>query len=762
MWTAAALFVTGLTLAQPQVPPQTLTLLTGSPAGSYREIGTVIARLLEDSIPGLTVEVELSDGSVDNVLSLGRGEAHLAIAQSDVVFHGARGESMFKDHGRQRVEAVMGFHYEDLLVIAKRDLNLPSVEYLRSGYRLVVGKEGSGTLGNASDVLAGLDLGLDAMETIMEDPRRSLSMLASDSADILFMTGGVSQEFWDSVAVVGAKPLTFGEDLVEVLQRENRYYRLRGFEHDGEFINTVSVRAVLLADPDLSTELVRRITQVLNTSLPAIRDETELARYVFSGTVRDNVPIRWHPGADQYYCEAEVGGCKPVRSTVFLGLLALLGIAFVALGFSATLRKGFTRAAPRFAEKFVGPYGVTDRYRYLVIPVLISIIILGGGLLIQAAEIQYAKANNVTSEFEGRSLNDNLLWTLVFTATGFEENIFPRSPTAKVLSSLLGWVGIGGVILLVGLVTSDQLARKMKMQIAIHPEELEGHVILCGWNARASEIISKLTDPDLGGRRQTVVVVADLDWDPVEEYDLPREFAVLLKGSPTDLDHMRKAGLDKADTIIVLADETVEDPDSQTVLTVLQAEKHAHRQMLDGERIHELRSVAELVDPQKKSALESVHTDLILCPQEFSEKILLQALLNPGVSQFLGSILSVGRENELVEVPVHGAEDPTLVGKTFDEAMVACREKALLLLAIHRGGAPGAGKGDGPEEEWGPEGRAALEVKPARNLLTNPHDPIDRDYQIRPGDSLLFLAHSHKPLSEIFGSPRKWRRAFQG
>ena len=40
MWTAAALFVTGLTLAQPQVPPQTLTLLTGSPAGSYREIVT--------------------------------------------------------------------------------------------------------------------------------------------------------------------------------------------------------------------------------------------------------------------------------------------------------------------------------------------------------------------------------------------------------------------------------------------------------------------------------------------------------------------------------------------------------------------------------------------------------------------------------------------------------------------------------------------------------------------------------------------------
>ena len=300
------------------------------------------------------------------------------------------------------------------------------------------------------------------------------------------------------------------------------------------------------------------------------------------------------------------------------------------------------------------------------------------------------------------------------------------------------------------------------MQMAIDPKKLDGHVILCGWNPRAPEIISRLTDAELEDRRQTVVVVADLASDPVEEYDLPREYAVLMKGSPTDLEHMRKAGLDKADTVIVLADETVDDPDSQTVLTVLQAEKHADKQMMDGERTHELRSVAELVDPAKKAALESVHTDLILCPQEFSEKILLQALLNPGVSQFLGDILSVGRENQIVEVPIHGAEDPPLAGMTFDEAMVTCRERALLLLAIHRGGAPGAGKSEAPKEEWGPEGRAALSTKSPRHLLTNPNDPVDRDYRIRPGDSLLFLAHSPQPLAEIFGSPRKWNKAFQG
>jgi hypothetical protein len=115
-----------------------------------------------------------------------------------------------------------------------------------------------------------------------------------------------------------------------------------------------------------------------------------------------------------------------------------------------------------------------------------------------------------------------------------------------------------------------------------------------------------------------------------------------------------------------------------------------------------------------------------------------------------------------VEVPVRGDETPPLVGKTFDEAMQQCRERALLLLAIHCGGAPGAWTEVAQQlaagEDWQVEMGEAVRAK----LLTNPHDPQDRDYRIRPGDSLLLLAHSHQSLAEMFGSPEKWRQAFKG
>jgi TRAP transporter TAXI family solute receptor len=760
MWLSLGILLSGVLLPSPQARPDTLTLVTGAEDGSYLAVGRAIADVIEDAVPGISVRVLPSNGSVENIRAIGNGDADLAIAQNDVAYYGFRGEGMFtREFGM--VEAIMGLHPENVLVIERATLGLSSAARIRPGMRVVVGRHGSGTLENARDVLGALGLGMEAVDTLMREPRANLQLLGADSADILFLTGGVSKEFWEEVRSMGGEPVSLGAEVVEFLERTRPYYRATTFQVGGETFHSVRVRALLLANSSLPAALVGRMTRALYEGLGSIRASHPAAGEIIPGTVREYVPIRWHQGANEFYCDAGLGGC-PAAGPYFLGILVLLSFAFLGLWYSETLRRSLLRIAPKAAQRLVGPYGVTDRYRYLLIPVLVSVIILVGAFLIRTAEVSYARAHNVPSEFEERSATENLLWTLVFTATGFEENVFPRSPAAKVLSAMLGWVGIGGVILLVGLITSDRLARKMKMQMAIDPKKLAGHVMICGWNARAAEIISKLTDAELGARRQAVVVLADLDRDPVEEFELSADYAAFMRGSPTDLEHLRRAGLDRADTVIVLADENADDPDAQTVLTVLQAEKHAHRLVLDGERTHELRTVAELADPKKKPALESVHTDVILCPQEFSEKILLQTLLNPGLTQFLGDILTVGRENQIIEVPIQGDETPPLVGKTFDEAMRQCREKALLLLAIHCGGAPGAWAEAAQQVAAGEDWRVEMGEAVRARLLTNPHDSEDRDYRIRRGDSLLLLAHSHQALADMFGSPGKWKQAFKG
>ena len=124
---------------------------------------------------------------------------------------------------------------------------------------------------------------------------------------------------------MGRKPLDLGEVLVEELLKERRYYQRSGFQHNGENINTVRVRAVLLAHSELPDDQVWAITEALYDHLPEIRASTDLAKGMLPGTVRDNVPTRFHPGADRFYCQEGAGGCTPVRSMAFLGILGLLG-----------------------------------------------------------------------------------------------------------------------------------------------------------------------------------------------------------------------------------------------------------------------------------------------------------------------------------------------------------------------------------------------------------------------------------------------------
>ena len=80
----------------------------------------------------------------------------------------------------------------------------------------------------------------------------------------------------------------------------------------------------------------------------------------------------------------------------------------------------------------------------------------------------------------------------------------------------------------------------------------------------------------------------------------------------------------------------------------------------------------------------------MLCRAEFEQQLLAQSTLNPGLSRFLGEVLSVDENNEIYEVPVRGNETIRIVECTFDEVLVTCRNEGVLLLAIDQGGAPGA------------------------------------------------------------------------
>lgn len=119
-----------------------LRLATGSPAGVYYPVGVALCRLMNEDRPdhGIRCAAITSDGSVDNVSLLERGDAELALIQSDTQAEARSGENgaPFGD-----LMAVMALYPEPLTIVARADAGIGALADL-TGKRVSAGPEGSG------------------------------------------------------------------------------------------------------------------------------------------------------------------------------------------------------------------------------------------------------------------------------------------------------------------------------------------------------------------------------------------------------------------------------------------------------------------------------------------------------------------------------------------------------------------------------------------------------------------------------------------
>ena len=153
--------------------PRVIRIATAEPGGQYQQFGELLKRNIERSTNGkVRVELRTTAGSAENAKLLKDGEVDLAIVQGGAV--------PIEEH------AVMAPLYPDVLhVVARAEREWSDVREL-SGRRVILGKEGSGMLESADQVLAYFEL--DPSERIQS----YFASLASDPGlDGAIITSGI-------------------------------------------------------------------------------------------------------------------------------------------------------------------------------------------------------------------------------------------------------------------------------------------------------------------------------------------------------------------------------------------------------------------------------------------------------------------------------------------------------------------------------------------------------------------------------------------
>ena len=200
---------------------------------------------------------------------------------------------------------------------------------------------------------------------------------------------------------------------------------------------------------------------------------------------------------------------------------------------------------------------------------------------------------------------------------------------------------------------------------------MQGHIVICGWSPTARGVIEQLHSADGDPRRQIVLIDPHLDHCPLDD-----PYVYFVKGDPTLDETLRRADLKQAETAIVLADWNIADlglRDAKSTLITLAIENHHN----------DVYTVVELMRSENRHHLQRADVDEPVCVADLSQRMLVHAALNHGLSKFFSDVLQFGEGSEIYKVALPAA----LEKSTFRELVTLVSDKfQAIALAVERGG----------------------------------------------------------------------------
>ena len=294
---------------------------------------------------------------------------------------------------------------------------------------------------------------------------------------------------------------------------------------------------------------------------------------------------------------------------------------------------------------------------------------------------------------DDRPFHDALWWAIVtLTTVGFGD-ISPTSLGGRLIGVVLMFFGIGVLGTFTGTIASAFVAQRQRRDRGMGDCDLQGHIILCGWNYRSKEILKDLR-ADSRWADKPIALVADIETNPAGD----DEHLHFVRGTETEDDLMR-AGIRKAATVVLVGDRSQDyrARDAKAVLAVLTVKSLNPSAYV----------IVELAGEENVPHCRHARADEIIVGADLCSRVMSTATLDHGISKVLHELLSARVGHDLVTYPV----PKEYGGLKFIDVFTALKhDKGMIALAIKRNG-----KSD---------------------IVTNP----DRDYPVEADDQLVVIA----------------------
>jgi voltage-gated potassium channel len=262
------------------------------------------------------------------------------------------------------------------------------------------------------------------------------------------------------------------------------------------------------------------------------------------------------------------------------------------------------------------------------------------------------------------ALGQSVYWTST-TVLGQGDGSFAAGPVGWVAGWVLGLFGVAIVATMTGVLVGFFIDFLLKEGQGMGASGYRDHVVVCGWNPTARDLIEELTGDESGPR---IALVHDTEKNPAGGQ------VYYVRGDTTDEADLRRAGIETARSAIVCPVDSSNEADLHSILTVLAIEAIAPH----------VRTVAEVNNPTHVPHFRRADVDELLVTSKLTSRLLARSALYPGLTELVTDMVGGGSD----EPQLYRVKMPAqCVGmSTIELATVLRAEHHATWLAINREG----------------------------------------------------------------------------